>query len=85
MLGFIEQDDIIHVPILVHSSVELCGLVVMSIQLYLKTRWIGWRAFLSHKRSMIKSVSLVVMIAETIVVIIRDKSHFRVSRALRVP
>ena len=32
MLGFIE----LHVPVKVHSSVELCGLVVMSIQLYLK-------------------------------------------------
>ena len=84
MLSFIEHDDIIHVPITVHSSVELCGLVVMSMQLYLKTRWIGWRAFRSHRRSMIKSVTLVVMIAETIVVIIRNKSHFRVTRALRV-
>ena len=47
LLGFIEQDsstDIIYifqVPILVHSSIELCGLVLMSVQLYLKTRWLG--------------------------------------------
>lgn len=90
MLGFIEHDKssstkgILQVPIIVHSSIELCGLVLMSVQLYLKTRWIGWRAFLNHRRSMIKSVTLVVMIAEAIVVIIRNKSHFRVTRALRV-
>ena len=90
MLGFIEQDSssnsikILQVPIVVHSSIELCGLALMAVQLYLKTRWIGWRAFLRHKRSMMKTVTLVVMIAEAVTVIIRNKTHFRVTRALRV-
>jgi len=89
-LGFVEQDSssevipILQVPIVVHSSVELCGLVLMSVQLYLKTRWIGWRGFLKHRRTLIKGLTLLVMMAEAIVVLVRNKSHFRVTRAFRV-
>ena len=84
LLGFIEQNELFQVPIQVHSSIELCGLLLMSIQLYLKTRWIGWRSFLKHGRSVIKGMTLMVMTVEAIVVIIRAKTHFRVTRALRV-
>eukprot|EP00092_Neocalanus_flemingeri_P012722 GFUD01013709.1.p1 GENE.GFUD01013709.1~~GFUD01013709.1.p1 ORF type:complete len:872 (+),score=167.61 GFUD01013709.1:299-2914(+) len=85
-LGFAEQNEIpfFQVPILVHSSIELCGLVLMTVQLYLKTRWIGWRSFLKHKRTLIKGLTLIVMIAEAVVVLVRNKSHFRVTRALRI-
>lgn len=89
-LGFVEQDAsrekiyFFQVPILVHSSIELCGLVLMSVQLFLKTRWIGWRSFLKHKRTLIKGLTLVVMIAEAVIVLVRNKSHFRVTRALRI-
>ena len=89
-LGFVEQDASSHpiyffqVPVLVHSSIELCGLVLMTVQLFLKTRWIGWRSFLKHKRTLIKGVTLVVMISEAIVVLVRNKCHFRVTRAFRV-
>ena len=39
-LGFVEdtKKEIVYVPILVHSSIELCALTLMSIQLFLKTR-----------------------------------------------
>ena len=90
MLGFVEQDDgteeisYLKVPIQVHSSIELCGLILMSVQLFLKTRWIGWRSFLKHKRTLMKMVTLTVMIMEAIVVLLRNKNHFRVTRALRI-
>jgi len=51
MLGFVEQNEgteeipWLKVPIQVHSSIELCGLILMIVQLFLKTRWIGWRSF----------------------------------------
>ena len=90
MLGFVEQNDgteeisFLKVPIQVHSSIELCGLILMVVQLFLKTRWIGWRSFLKHKRTLIKGVTLTVMIMEAIVVLLRNKNHFRVTRALRI-
>ena len=90
MLGFIEQDSgtdtiaFYQVPIIVHSSIELCGLLLMTIQLYLKTRWIGWRSVLRHRRSLFKGLTLIVMLIEAIVVLIRNKNHFRVTRAFRV-
>ena len=89
-LGFVEQDSgveqiaYLKVPIQVHSSIELCGLILMIVQLYLKTRWIGFRSFLKHKRTLIKGVTLSVMIVEAIVVLLRNKNHFRVTRSLRV-
>ena len=90
LLGFVEQDSgteqipFLKVPIQVHSSIELCGLILMIVQLYLKTRWIGFRSFLKHKRTLIKGVTLSVMIVEAIVVLLRNKNHFRVTRSLRV-
>jgi two pore calcium channel protein 1 len=46
-------------------------------------RWIGWRSVIKH-RSGLKAFTLVVMISEAIVVMVRNTSHFRVTRALRV-
>ena len=39
-LGFVEdtKNKEVQVPIVVHASIELCALLLMSIQLYLKTR-----------------------------------------------
>ena len=40
-LGFVEdtKSDAVQVPIIVHSSVELCALVLLTIMLFLRTRW----------------------------------------------
>ncbi|GIY46120.1 two pore calcium channel protein 1 [Caerostris extrusa] len=43
----------------------------------------GSQAFLHHKRSVIKLIVLVIMIIEAVVVLGRQTSHFRVTRALR--
>ena len=38
-LGFVEEANMkVVVPIIVHSSIELCALLLLSIQLFLKTR-----------------------------------------------
>ena len=39
-LGFVEdtKSDAVQVPIIVHSSVELCALCLLAIMLFLKTR-----------------------------------------------
>ena len=46
-------------------------------------RWIGWKSVITH-RSGVKGVTLMVMMIEAIVVMVRGTSHFRVTRSLRV-
>jgi len=67
----------------IHGSIELCSLVLLSLQMVLKTRWIGLRSCLKHKRTLIKGSSLIIMIVEALTVIVRHENHFRVTRALR--
>ena len=50
---------------------------------FLAFRWIGWRDFFRHKRTVIKVLALSLMFVEAVVVLIRANTHFRVSRALR--
>ncbi|XP_042231863.1 two pore calcium channel protein 1-like isoform X2 [Homarus americanus] len=83
-LATIEQPAVFHgVPIGVHGSIELFGLFLLGISIVMQLRWLGFRTFLQHKRSMVKSVTWVVMILEAVVVIVRDHTHFRVTRSLR--
>ena len=46
-LGFVEdtKSDAVQVPIVVHSSVELCALLLLTIMLFLRTR-LGYSLFL---------------------------------------
>ncbi|KAI5696625.1 hypothetical protein M8J75_015608 [Diaphorina citri] len=60
-------------PIAVHTIIELLALFVIGVELTLKLRWIGWKSCLT----------LGVMTIEALVVLSRQASHFRVSRALR--
>ncbi|GIX76970.1 two pore calcium channel protein 1 [Caerostris darwini] len=71
------------VPEWIHASVELLCLLLMCVELCMKVRWMGSQAFLHHKRSVIKLIVLVIMIIEAVVVLGRQTSHFRVTRALR--
>jgi len=80
-LGYVEGRD--HVPVQVHGSIELCALILIGVQVAFKTRWIGWRTFMLHKRTAIKVLTLVTMTLEAIVVTVKSHSHFRVTRALR--
>lgn len=70
-------------PIALHSIIELFALAVIGLGLALKLRWMGWLTILKHKRTMLKCITLTIMIVEAFVVLIRQTSHFRVSRALR--
>eukprot|EP00095_Tigriopus_kingsejongensis_P005462 maker-scaffold865_size87005-snap-gene-0.16 protein:Tk05462 transcript:maker-scaffold865_size87005-snap-gene-0.16-mRNA-1 annotation:"two pore channel 1" len=84
-LGFFEApcQEPLCVPTHIHSSIELGALVLITIQAILKTRWIGWKDFFKHKRTLIKVSTLVVMLLEAVVILVRSDNHFRVSRALR--
>ncbi|XP_018323604.1 two pore calcium channel protein 1-like isoform X2 [Agrilus planipennis] len=75
--------DHLKLPVGIHGTLELVALTVIGAELALKLRWIGWSAILKHKRTMIKGCTLVIMVVEALVVLIRQSSHFRVTRALR--
>ncbi|KAK2179684.1 hypothetical protein NP493_477g01020 [Ridgeia piscesae] len=67
----------------VHSTLELFGLLLIGLELGMRLKWLGTRAYLHHTRTMIKTVVLVIMAVEVIVVFIRQSQHFRVTRAIR--
>ncbi len=86
LLGYIEEPRLAifdGVPIQVHAAIELCALILIGVQVGLKTRWIGWRTFMLHKRTAIKVGTLSIMIIEAFVVMFRSTNHFRITRALR--
>lgn len=62
---------------------ELFGLAVISLLFWIKFHWMGTHYFVRHKRTMIKSIVLILMVTEAIVVLLRQDSHFRVTRSLR--
>ncbi|XP_045469112.1 two pore channel protein 1-like [Harmonia axyridis] len=75
--------DKLKLPVGIHGTLELLALGVIGIELALKLRWIGWGTILKHKRTMVKCVTLVIMVMEALVVLVRQSSHFRITRALR--
>ncbi|KAK6620619.1 hypothetical protein RUM43_010911 [Polyplax serrata] len=85
LLAFVEEPAVplFKLPVGAHGSIELLCLLVIGGELALKLRWIGWKTLLSHKRTMLKGVTLVIMFIEAVTVVIRQSSHFRVTRALR--
>ncbi|XP_068220529.1 two pore channel protein 1-like isoform X2 [Palaemon carinicauda] len=83
-LAVIEKPAVFkNVPVGVHASIELFGLFLLGISIVMQYRWLGLRTFIKHKRSMVKTVSWTVMFLEAIVVIVRNETHFRVTRSLR--
>lgn len=40
----------------VHSSMELLALVIVSVELIMKFRWVGFKIFIRHPRSMVKVI-----------------------------
>ncbi|TNM89550.1 hypothetical protein fugu_003784 [Takifugu bimaculatus] len=62
----------------VHATLELLALVMVAFELCMKLRWLGFHTFIRHKRTMVK-----LQFVEAIVVLIRQTSHMRVTRALR--
>lgn len=85
LLALVEAPSVhkFHLSVGIHGTLELVALAVIGVELVLKLRWIGWGAVLKHKRTMIKGVTLIIMVLEALVMLIRQSSHFRVTRALR--
>ncbi|XP_064424335.1 two pore channel protein 1 [Latimeria chalumnae] len=73
----------LQLDIYVHATLELFALVMVVFELCMKMRWLGFHTFIRHKRTMVKSCVLVVQFVEAIVVLVRQTSHMRVTRALR--
>ncbi|XP_019394961.1 PREDICTED: two pore calcium channel protein 1 [Crocodylus porosus] len=69
--------------IYVHATLELFALVVVVFELSVKMRWLGFNTYIRHKRTMVKTFVLFVQFIEAIVVLVRQTSHIRVTRALR--
>uniref|UniRef100_A0A8C5LRM9 Voltage-dependent calcium channel protein TPC1 n=1 Tax=Leptobrachium leishanense TaxID=445787 RepID=A0A8C5LRM9_9ANUR len=73
----------LRLDVYVHATLELLTLALVMFEVTMKLRWLGWRIFLKHRRTMLKSCVLLVQIIEAIVVLVRQTSHVRVTRALR--
>ncbi|KAE8634150.1 hypothetical protein XENTR_v10002211 [Xenopus tropicalis] len=73
----------LRLDIYVHATLELLALALVVFELAMKMRWLGGKTFLRHRRTMLKSAVLVVQFIEAIVVLVRQTSHVRVTRALR--
>ncbi|XP_034025451.1 two pore calcium channel protein 1-like [Thalassophryne amazonica] len=73
----------LRLDIYVHATLELLALVMVAFELCMKLRWLGFHIFIRHKRTMLKTCVLLLQFVEAIVVLIRQTSHLRVTRALR--
>ncbi|KPP73906.1 hypothetical protein Z043_106977 [Scleropages formosus] len=67
----------------VHATLELLALAMVAFELCMKLRWLGFHTFIRHKRTMVKTCVLFLQFVEAIVVLVRQTSHLRVTRALR--
>ncbi|RVE47915.1 hypothetical protein evm_007429 [Chilo suppressalis] len=85
LLAFTEDPAVptFRLPVWAHGTIELLALTVIGVELHLKLKWIGWSTILKHKRTMLKGITLMIMVLEAVVVLCRQSSHFRVTRALR--
>ncbi|XP_061624134.1 two pore channel protein 1 isoform X2 [Phyllopteryx taeniolatus] len=73
----------LRLDVYVHATLELLGLVIVAFELCMKLRWLGFHTFIRHKRTMVKACVLLLQFVEAIVVLVRQTSHMRVTRALR--
>ncbi|KAM4576814.1 two pore channel protein 1 isoform 1-T1 [Odontesthes bonariensis] len=73
----------LRLDVYVHATLELLALSMVAFELCMKLRWLGFHTFIRHKRTMVKTCVLLLQFVEAIVVLIRQTSHLRVTRALR--
>lgn len=73
----------LRLDVYVHATLELLALVMVAFELCMKLRWLGFHTFIRHKRTMVKTCVLLLQFVEAIVVLVRQTSHMRVTRALR--
>ncbi|KAJ8408683.1 hypothetical protein AAFF_G00253180 [Aldrovandia affinis] len=85
LLSLVEAPAVpsLQLGVYVHATLELLALLLVAFELSIKLRWLGLQAFVRHKRIMVKSCVLLLQFVEAIVVLIRQTSHMRVTRALR--
>ncbi|XP_063000424.1 two pore channel protein 1 [Elgaria multicarinata webbii] len=69
--------------IYIHATLELLALTVVVFELSMKMRWLGFQTYIRHKRTMVKTCVLLLQFVEAIVVLVRQTSHVRITRALR--
>jgi two pore calcium channel protein 1 len=67
----------------VHGVLELVILGLLGVDIILRLIWLSPRHFVRHRRTMFITVMLFVMVIEAFVVLIRQQSHLRITRALR--
>ncbi|MGH0165027.1 UNVERIFIED_CONTAM: hypothetical protein FKN15_048199 [Acipenser sinensis] len=73
----------LRLDIYIHTTLELLALVMVAFELCMKLRWLGFQTFIRHKRTMVKTCVLLLQFVEAIVVLVRQLSHMRITRALR--
>lgn len=73
----------LRLDVYVHATLELLALAMVAFELCMKLRWLGFHTFIRHKRTMVKTSVLLIQFVEAIVVLVRQTSHLRVTRALR--
>lgn len=73
----------LRLDVYVHATLELLALGMVAFELGMKLRWLGFHTFIRHKRTMVKTSVLLIQFVEAIVVLVRQTSHLRVTRALR--
>ncbi|KAM9393406.1 two pore channel protein 1 isoform 1-T1 [Pholidichthys leucotaenia] len=73
----------LRLDVYVHATLELLALVMVAFELCMKLRWLGFHTFIRHKRTVVKTCVLLLQFVEAIVVLVRQTSHVRVTRALR--
>ncbi|ROI27704.1 Two pore calcium channel protein 1 [Anabarilius grahami] len=73
----------LRLDVYIHATLELLALALVAFELGMKLRWLGFRTFIQHKRTMVKTCVLFTQFIEAIVVLVRQTSHLRVTRALR--
>ncbi|XP_070619193.1 two pore channel protein 1 isoform X1 [Erythrolamprus reginae] len=75
--------SIFRLGIYVHATLELFALTVVLFELSMKLRWLGFHTYIRHKRTMVKTCVLFLQFVEAVVVLVRQTSHLRITRALR--
>eukprot|EP00092_Neocalanus_flemingeri_P018251 GFUD01019752.1.p1 GENE.GFUD01019752.1~~GFUD01019752.1.p1 ORF type:complete len:800 (-),score=165.21 GFUD01019752.1:93-2492(-) len=84
LLGLCESPCLpsLQLQVLVHTGLELGCLIVSLLVLLLKIRT-RWRTWWSQRRDLSKLGLILVLLAEAVVVMVRKKPHWRLTRALR--
>lgn len=76
-------DPRLQVDTRIHVSVEIICLTIISIESWMKLRWMGLRSFITHPRTVIKVSCIFVMFIDAALALVIEREDYRVVRALR--